>query len=199
MEGLQMSSSNLVRWGGIAAVVAGLVWIVLVLFSPQEAADVLFFSGSSGKVIFIVALLSQVTGIAGLYVLQRGRHGRFGAVGALVAFVGFAIELIFVVVVSLGVGEGGGMVSLVLALLLALGVMVSFIGLALLGIAILRMRTLPRWFGVLLIVGLPGAVILAIVLGALASWVAYGIFWLLVGYVLLSSNSTWVQRTTRTR
>ena len=194
-----MSSSNLVRWGGIAAVVAGLVWIVLVLFSPQEAADVLFFSGSSGKVIFIVALLSQVTGIAGLYVLQRGRHGRFGAVGALVAFVGFAIELIFVVVVSLGVGEGGGMVSLVLALLLALGVMVSFIGLALLGIAILRMRTLPRWFGVLLIVGLPGAVILAIVLGALASWVAYGIFWLLVGYVLLSSNSTWVQRTTRTR
>ena len=194
-----MSSSNLVRWGGIAAVVAGLVWIVLVLFSPRDASDVLFFSGSSGKVIFIVALLSQVTGTAGLYVLQRGRNGQFGAVGALVAFVGFAIELIFVVVVSLGVGEGGGMVSLVLALLLALGVMVSFVGLALLGIAILRMRTLPRWFGVLLIVGLPGAVILAIVLGALASWVAYGIFWLLVGYVLLSSNSTWVQRPTRTR
>jgi hypothetical protein len=194
-----MSSSNLVRWGGIAAVVAGLVWIVLVLFSPRDASDVLFFSGSSGKVIFIVALLSQVTGIAGLYVLQRGRHGRFGAVGALVAFVGFAIELIFVVVVSLGGGEGGGMVSLVLALLLALGVIVSFVGLALLGIAILRMRTLPSWFGVLLIVGLPAAVILAIVLGALASWVAYGIFWLLVGYVLLSSSSTWVQRPTRTR
>lgn len=194
-----MSSSNLVRWGGIAAVVAGLVWIVLVLFSPRDAPDVLFFSGSSGKVIFIVALLSQVTGIAGLYVLQRGRHGRFGAVGALVAFVGFAIELIFVVVVSLGVGEGGGMVSLVLALLLALGVILSFVGLALLGIAILRTRTLPSWFGVLLIVGLPAAVILAIVLGALASWVAYGIFWLLVGYVLLSSNSTWVQRPTRTR
>ncbi len=194
-----MSSSNLVRWGGIAAVVAGLVWIVLVLFSPRDAPDVLFFSGSSGKVIFIVALLSQVTGIAGLYVLQRGRHGRFGAVGALVAFVGFAIELIFVVVVSLGVGEGGGMVSLVLALLLALGVIVSFVGLALLGIAILRTRTLPSWFGVLLIVGLPAAVILAIVLGALASWVAYGIFWLLVGYVLLSSSSTWVQRPTRTR
>jgi hypothetical protein len=194
-----MSSSNLVRWGGIAAVVAGLVWIVLVLFSPRDASDVLFFSGSWGKVIFIVALLSQVTGIAGLYVLQRGRHGRFGAVGALVAFVGFAIELIFVVVVSLGVGEGGGMVSLVLALLLALGVIVSFVGLALLGITILRTRTLPSWFGVLLIVGLPAAVILAIVLGALASWVAYGVFWLLVGYVLLSSSSTWVQRPTRTR
>jgi hypothetical protein len=194
-----MSSSNLVRWGGIAAVVAGLVWIVLVLFSPQDASDVLFFSGSSGKVIFIVALLSQVTAIAGLYVLQRGRNGQFGAVGALVAFVGFAIELIFVVVVSLGGGEGGGMVSLVLALLLALGVIVSFVGLALLGIAILRMRTLPSWFGVLLIVGLPAAVILAIVLGALASWVAYGIFWLLVGYVLLSSSSTWVKRPTRTR
>ena len=184
-----MSSSNLVRWGGIAAVVAGLVWIVLVLFSPQDASDVLFFSGSSGKVIFIVALLSQVTAIAGLYVLQRGRNGQFGAVGALVAFVGFAIELIFVVVVSL-VGEGGGIVSLVLALLLALGVIVSFVGLALLGIAILRMRTLPSWFGVLLIVGLPAAVILAIVLGALASWVAYGIFWLLIGYVLLSSSCT---------
>ena len=194
-----MSSSNLVRWGGIAAVVAGLVWIVLVLFSPRDASDVLFFSGSSGKVIFIVALLSQVTGIAGLYILQRGRHGRFGAVGTLVAFVGFAIELIFVVVVSLGVGEGGGMVSLVLALLLALGVIVSFVGLALLGIAILRMRTLPSWFGVLLIAGLPAAVILAMVLGALASWVAYGVFWLLVGYVLLSSSSTWVQRLTRTR
>ena len=43
------------------------------------------------------------------------------------------------------------------------------------------------------------AVILAIVLGTLTSWVAYGIFWLLVGYVLLSSSSTWVQRPTRTR
>ena len=194
-----MSSSNLVKWGGIAAVVAGLVWIVLVLFSPRDASDVLFFSGSSGKVIFIVALLSQVTGIAGLYVLQRGRHGRFGAVGALVALVGFAIELIFVVVVSLGGGEGGGMVRLVLVLLLALGVIVSFVGLAFLGIAILRIRTLPGWFGVLLIGGLPAAVILAIILGALASWITYGIFWLLVGYVLLSSNSTWVQRPTRTR
>jgi hypothetical protein len=175
------------------------VWIVLVLFSPRDASDVLFFSGSSGKVIFIVALLSQVTGIAGLYVLQRGRHGLFGAVGALVAFVGFAIELIFVVVVSLGGGEGGGMVRLVLVLLLALGVIVSFVGLAFLGIAILRIRTLPGWFGVLLIGGLPAAVILAIILGALASWIAYGIFWLLVGYVLLSSSSTWVQRPTRTR
>ena len=194
-----MTSLNLVRWGGIAAVVAGLVWIVLVLFSPRDASDILFFSGSSGKVIFIVALLSQVMGIAGLYVLQRGRHGRFGAVGALVAFVGFAIELIFVVVVSLGGGEGGGMVRLVLVLLLALGVIVSFVGLAFLGIAILRIRTLPGWFGVLLIGGLPAAVILAIILGALASWIAYGIFWLLVGYVLLSSSSTWVQRPTRTR
>lgn len=194
-----MTSLNLVRWGGIAAVVAGLVWIVLVLFSPRDASDILFFSGSSGKVIFIVALLSQVTGIAGLYVLQRGRHGLFGAVGALVAFVGFAIELIFVVVVSLGGGEGGGMVRLVLVLLLALGVIVSFVGLAFLGIAILRIRTLPGWFGVLLIGGLPAAVILAIILGALASWIAYGIFWLLVGYVLLSSSSTWVQRPTRTR
>jgi hypothetical protein len=68
-------SSNLVRWGGIAAVVAGLIFIVLlVLTNPQQGlAPDPVFSGLPSTVLFIGALLGQMAGVAGLHALQRGQ------------------------------------------------------------------------------------------------------------------------------
>lgn len=59
-----------------------------------------------------------------------------------------------------------------------------------------RLVAASGWFGVLLIVGLPVAVLLGVVLGPLAWWIAYGVFWMLIGYVILSSRGTPVTRTT---
>jgi hypothetical protein len=44
---------------------------------------------------------------------------------------------------------------------------------------------------------LPVAVLLGVVLGPLAWWIAYGIFWMLIGYALLSSGGTEAERDTR--
>ncbi len=192
-----MSSSNLVRWGGIAAVVTGLIFVVLfVLFNPEQGlATATFFSSPVSTVLFFVALLGQVAGMAGLHALQGGRHVRLGAAGSVVAFVGFALVLIAFIALSL-VGDTSSVGVVVFALLLLLGILAPFVGLALLGVATLRARVLPSWFGVLLIVGLP---VVAVLMGSQLvgiGLVVYGVFWILVGYVLLASGNAQVTRST---
>jgi hypothetical protein len=202
-----MSSSKRVRWGGILAVVAGLAYIVLVLVSPAVLPQLAFFGPfpSLGTLLFPVTVFGRLAGIAGLHALQRDRYGGLGAVGALVAFVGVAIELIVVVGVRLLIDEGTsvGLWQFLPLALIGLAGYVSFVGLVLLGVATLRTRLLPRWFGVLLIFGLPvvwllGTVGVAVqplgtIWGSYATEIAYGVFWVLFGYVLLSSRSTQVQ------
>lgn len=88
--------------------------------------------------------------------------------------------------------EGGtsSAVNLVLVLLFLLGNLAPFVGLVLLGVATLRARVLPRWFGVLLIVG---TVVVVVLLGAqllTIGLVASGVLWILIGYTLLSRSGT---------
>lgn len=184
-----MSYLNLVRWGGIAAVVAGLVFIVLVLLGSQGSVGVSFLPGPLSTVLFIVALLGQMAGIAGLHALQRRRYGRLGAAGYLLAFAGITLQLVGVAGSSL-LGSTGSVGNIFIAFLFALGILALFVGLVLLGVATLRTRMLPGWFGVLLIVGL---FVVAVLVGAqlvVIGVAAYGIFWILVGYALLSSGGT---------
>ena len=197
---LRVRSSNLVRWGGIAAVLAGLIFIVLlVLTNPQQGlAPDPVFSGLPSTVLFIGALLGQMAGVASLHALQRGHYGRLGTVGSLVAFAGFALEFIAFIALSL-LGGPSSAVNVVLALLLLLGILAPFVGLVLLGVATLRARVLPRWFGVLLIVGMFVVALLVEAQLVVVGLVAYGVFWILVGYELLSSGRTEIQHPTRAR
>ncbi len=195
-----MPSSNLIKWGGIAAVVSGLLLIVvlLVLSNLQQwLAPDTFSPGLPSTILFIGALLVQIAGVAGLHALQRGRYGRLGTAGFLVSFVGFALEFIARIMTLIVEGGTSLAVNLVLVLLFLLGNLAPFVGLVLLGVATLRARVLPRWFGVLLIVG---TLVVAVLLGAQLATiglVAYGVFWILVGYTLLSSSRTGVPHRTR--
>lgn len=185
-----MLSSNLVRWGGIAAVVAGLVFMVLVLLGPQGPVSSSFLPDTLSTILLIVVLLGQMAGIAGLHALQRGRYGRLGAAGALLAFVGIALQLLLGIVASaldLSTSEAA---NLTFALLLLLGLLALFVGFVLLGIATLRAGVLPRWFGVLLIIGLFVVAVLVGVQLVLIGLLAYGVFWVLIGYMLLSIRGT---------
>jgi hypothetical protein len=189
-----MWSSNLVRLGGVAAVVTGLTWVVLVLVSPHQEVGISFFSGPLASVMFFVALLGQLAALGGLHALQRERHGLLGATGSLIALLGFALQDILIVATSLlgdeFVSSPLGLIVFVVLVLVAL--LAPLVGLVLLGVAILRQRVLPGWFGVLLVVGLPVAVLLGVLLGPLAWWIAYGVFWVLIGYLLLSSRGTMI-------
>jgi hypothetical protein len=66
--------------------------------------------------------------------------------------------------------------------------LVALVGLTLLGAMTLRARVLPKWCGVLLIVGLPLTVFLDIVTGGGAGGILLGVVWALVGYALLATR-----------
>jgi hypothetical protein len=186
---LRVTSSNLARWSGIVALLAGLIFLVIVLLNSQESTDVssLRRQGDVVLVLFIVALLGEMAGIAGLHALQRGRYGQLGATGALLAFVAIASQLVGIVGIELvGVTSSAG--TLALALLVVLSAPALFGGLVFLGVATLRARVLPSWFGVLLIVGLFVAVILLMADLMMIGVLAYGGFWIVVGYMLFRAG-----------
>lgn len=53
---LGMSAVNLVRWGGIAAMVAGLMYVLLALLDPQRAVGVVFSPDPPASVVSIVSV-----------------------------------------------------------------------------------------------------------------------------------------------
>ena len=147
---------SLVRWGGLAGVVAGAAyvtaWIVGVLFVPRwqwPGPTVLCsFPGYLAEFVFVVALLGTLVTIAGLHVTQRGHYGWTGAVGSSVAAVGHLIFIYATIeVVVMGIDAGPSLPDVALS--------VTLIGMGLLGLATLFARALPRWCGLLLAFGYP--------------------------------------------
>jgi hypothetical protein len=183
-------SSDFVWWGGLAAIVAGVMYIlrgIVSLFDPQKPMFT-SFSDYLIEVMFVVALLGTLGAIAGLHVLHQDRYGRLGVAGSLTAFVGTALLLVAAVVTALAGREAFGTVFLI-------GFLVTLVGLVLLGVAVLHARVLPSWCGVLLIAGFPLSAILDVL--ANVGGELLGVVWTLVGYALLSNGGASTRQPTR--
>jgi hypothetical protein len=79
-------SSDLIKWGGLAGVLAGVMYVltdILGLLAPQQRVFD-SFSDYLQEVIFAVAVAGTLGAIAGLHALQSGRYGRIGS-GRLLA------------------------------------------------------------------------------------------------------------------
>jgi hypothetical protein len=172
-----MSSSDLIRWGGIAAMAAGVVWIISGILAivyqgvhaPGTFADYLV------EGTFAVGLVLTVVGMVGLHTLQKENYGRIGRAGFYTVVVASLGQVLGTVVLLAG--------SAALAwLVFPVGVLAVLVGFVLYGAATLRARVLPRWCGVGLIVGLP----VAIALGLYGGNILFGLLWLALGYVLWS-------------
>ena len=186
-------SLNLVRWGGLAGLVAGVMNALTGILSPLAPQEVVFdsFTDYLIEVLFILALAGTLITIAGLHVLQRERYGRTGAAGSLTAFVGHALLLVAATATALAGRE-------VLDAVFPLGVLAALVGLVLLGATTLRARVLPRWCGVLLIIGFPLTIVFDIATGG-AGGIVMGVVWASVGYALLSSSGASAQQPSRVR
>ena len=165
-------SSNLIRWGGLAAMLAGVVFVTdtvstLTVADPSE--------DRGPDVLFVVGILLAVVGLVGFHELQRGSYGRIGRAGFYTVVVASLIQVVGLVGFLLG--------SMALEWLVLVGGLGSLVGFALYGAATLRAGVLPRWCGVALIVALPAS----IPLGEYAS-LLFGLVWLALGYAL------WAQR-----
>jgi hypothetical protein len=120
-----MSDSDVIRWGGLAAMVAGVVFIFYWLFAlanPQFP-----FLGS----ILILAELLVLVGLVGFHALQKGSYGRIGRAGFYTAIVAILVHVVSLEAIFLGGGVAFGWLE-------RIGILGQLIGLALYGAATLQ-------------------------------------------------------------
>jgi hypothetical protein len=196
-------SSSTVRWGGLAAMLGGalsVVSAVMITSMPRgcignecayrEMRDI----GIAGALLMLALLLIMV-GAAGLVIRARnaGRFGVLGKTGAVLGAVGIALPVIGSLIQGiLFDGDYPLMPYFVIP-----GVLALVVGFALLGIAVLRARVLPRWAAVLLIIGSLAMLGFNDQNAQALMAIPFGIAWAAVGYVLWSGKGEAIQQPAR--
>ena len=196
-----MASAKLIRWSGLAAMLGGLLWIVLVpLQGMAESTKVLGLTEGAYNRMNTASLLLLTAGLAGLYARQAGRFGRLGVAGSVLAIIGLALVVLGNVIefwisdlifadVQLGEFKQVGVGSFLI------GLCVLAVGLVLVGIATIQAKTLPRWSRVLpLVIALllASGFLVALSIGEWGFWLivlSLGPGWVLLGYVLWSDQA----------
>ena len=181
-----MASSALIRIGGLAAMVGGLLWVV-------KGGSILL-TGQQPPVIFEAALPLFALGLMGLHARLEGRGGPMGKAGILVAYAALAAAVLLLVAP--------------LPPLYAIAGFGSFLGLVLVGSATLQARILPPpWSALPLALGLGGPLSI-LAGGGLALMgerlleipiVLVGLAWMLLGYSVLAVEGPRVQAPARVR
>ena len=177
-----MSSSDLIRWGGLAAVLGGVMWVAMGLLAIITVNSEARYMDA----LFIVTLLLVLGGMVGLHALQKENYERIGRAGFYLVIVGSLAMALSLVVLLAG--------SEALEWLAALGSFGLLIGFVLYGAASLQAKVLPRWCGVGLIVGLPATIFLRDY-----GLILFGILWLALGYMLLSRSGAVTEQPSRVR
>ena len=176
-----MTSSDIIRWGGIATMLGGVLWVVwsnLFRVSPQAAF------GPFSHVVLLLAALLTLAGLVGLHALQGDNYGRIGRAGFYTAAVRLLAQALAPLVLLMG-SEAVFLQWLVAPF----GSLAEMVGLVLYGGASLQARVLARWCGLALIVVPPIAFYMnsKVFYGSLA---LFGVLWVALGYVLWSWRGT---------
>ena len=204
-----MSSPDLIRWGGPAAILGGALWAVdWILFISghgpthvNQGREVLGLGPDAWDQLSVIPLALIAVGLAALHSRQAAHVGWPGKSGYALSLAGLALWAI--------------------ANLLRLppgGILIFAIGMVLFGIGTLRAAALPRWsrvipliLGLLLVPGVvltfPGLVlsfefadaIVAFGLAGLFAHIAQGLGWVLIGYILWTDDSLSVRQPARVR
>lgn len=200
-----MALRTLVRWGGLAAMVAGMLWFVvraLVLWSPPP------LTYDDYNRLFSVPLLLFFGGLVGLHAQQSAR-GPLARLGKLLAFLGCTLLLTGNIVefwlvllqakpnvaaadergeLDVWIGSEIGWITFLVGLFLLC------IGLVLWGIAAVRTKSFLRSRFIPLLIGTHG--LLAFVMAPLilpaadVLLVLFGLGWIWLGYALWSHSSS---------
>jgi hypothetical protein len=197
-----VSSSDLVRWGGLAAMAAGVLYIVMGLLPSPAFGDQPL---SPGYYLFILvgvlASLLLLGGLVGLHILHAKVYGWLGTAGFLLVFISTLI-LAVLGPVEMTAGDSAS----VLHSLLGVTGLVGLVGLLLLGGATVHARVLPLPWAALPLAILLVRVLVWFLLPPLIfrlgldpgtyTWiltemppVLVGLGWALLGYALWSGTS----------
>ncbi len=177
---MKVTTSKLIRWAGLSAMVAGIIFVVI---QPIHPPDVI--SSVNTNLWAILTSLKTVMsifglfGIVGLYARQVEETGWLGLAGYLLLSIFYAVQMCYsfaealilpllatgapkFVESTLGMASGAGseMNLGAFATVYSLVSVMYLLGLLLFGIAIFRARILSRWAAVLLALSGPLAVIM---------------------------------------
>lgn len=170
---MSLSASTLVRWSGLAAVAAGMIFAgIQPIHPPDETASVTTSAWTTIQSLKTVMCLLFVAGITGLYARQANHVGWLGLVGWVFLVLSWSLQLPFVFMEAFVLPQlaasAPGYVDSFLAIVNgasgetdvgALPVIYTIVGFLYLlgglvfGIATYRAKVLSRWGGVLLAAG----------------------------------------------
>lgn len=185
-----MSSSDLIKWGGLAALVGGVLFLVAeVLGLPTLNVETFSETATTAsfaiqQLLFLLGVVFVLLGLLGLYVRQSEAAGALGLIGFLVAFLGTVLIGGFIwasafiapdlAVVAPQFLDGGP----------PSGFFLSFItfalGWLLFAVSTLRARVFPRAAAILLIVGAVFIVLplpfTTVVFAVAVAWLGFALF-----------------------
>ena len=170
-----MESSRFVRWGAICLILGGAVWLLLGLLRAFDILRVI--PGREDVVLLALALVLTAAGLVGPHALQKESYGLLGRAGFYIAVASLLARALRDVLFLAG--------SSALHWIVWPSVLGLLVGLVLMGIATLRARVLPRWYGLTLIVSLLVSLPLITYGTAL-----FGVILLVSGYALWSRKIT---------
>ena len=154
-----MSYSKLIRLGGLAAIVGGVLYAGVGL-SEGRMAEYLYYMGNIGFGLVAVSLpLGAVAAIVALCALHRQHYGKAGAVLGLMAVLGLALATGALTLGALSARPD--LDALVMGVLI--GLLVSTVGIVLLGALSVAWQILPQWCAIALMVGSPFGVFLTMI------------------------------------
>ena len=194
-----MASSTLVRWGGFAAMVAGLLYFV----GYTGMAELLrpMMSNLGGHVVLGLAGLTTLLALVGMLARDAGRSGPLGTAGYVLSFVGVAVFSVGNLSEGVWHAEFG-------VVLFGVGLMILTVGVVVIGLGLLRAKVLPAWAMWPLVVGwvvfLPVANSSAVfgfdfIVASLLGAGMLGIGWVAVGCALWSGKTTSARQRARVR
>ena len=185
-----MPASDLIRWGGLAGMGGGVLFIVYSLLGVATG------KGEESGPLDLLAILAYVllvVGLVGFHALQQRNYGRIGRAGLYTTIAAFLLWEVLLLTGLLGVGEA------LPEWLVAVGVLGTLVGEVLYGAATLQAKVLPRWCGILFIILMPVTIFFGVVLPGAYSTIWVGLAWLALGYGLWSHSGAAAEQPLRVR
>lgn len=193
-----MNRTGLIRLGGLAAMVGGVLFLAFPLLGYGLAGFTHpFFYRVEEVLLFliVIALLLVPIGMVGFHALQRHSYGRIGLAG-------FWLVVVASLVVAFGVADyfiWGDFLQEAPPVWLGWGVLGLVVGFVLYGAATLQAKVLPRWCGVAFIAAVPVALALSGPLPFSSMFGVFGLAWLALGYTLWRRRGAQAQQPPRVR
>jgi len=191
-----MTRAGLIRFGGLAAMVSGIAFVVLNLMTwlctPNCPGSLNYIS----LAFFILLAFGAMAALASLHAIQRHRYGLLGTLAFLVAF--FGLAMIFVgefrsFIIGVMQGSPG---AAAFSWLFIIGLLVATVGLVAYGVVTMTAGKLPWWCGAALLAGSP---FVGLFLYLFAEGLLLGVPWAVVGYAILRAGATRVEQPSRVR